>query len=216
MTAKNAVEKRKNSRLPKNPRKYLTPRQRELVAAFNGDLSSAARSIGMDPDNAREMYNKYALVREHIKKKQDVATIECGKRMGRDMAVTTANVLKELSRLAFFDPRKLFNADGTPKHITELDDDTAMSVAGLDVEDIVVGSGQDRKQIGVVRKYKIADKGRNLERLGNYLGMFIQRTANLPPDFLSRPLEDQQYFCQHGYYPDDTALQREQPSLPGS
>lgn len=86
--------------------------------------------------------------------------------------VTVERVLKEAARIALFDPRKLLNDDGTPKGLHELDDDTAAAIAGLDVLEEFEGSGQDRVQVGVVKKYKIADKNAALEKLFKYLGMY--------------------------------------------
>lgn len=87
------------------------------------------------------------------------------------LGVTAGNVLQELARLAFFDPRKLFNPDGTAKQITELDDETAAGVAGLDVHEIMRDGAGDCTRI-LIKKYKLVDKGQNLERLGKHLGLF--------------------------------------------
>lgn len=85
--------------------------------------------------------------------------------------VTVERVLAEIARLAFFDPRQLFNDDGTPRAIKDLDDDTARAIAGLDVMSI----GNREQGIGEVVKFKLADKGANLERLGRFLKMFTDR-----------------------------------------
>ena len=71
-------------------------------------------------------------------------------------------------------PRKFFNPDGSPKHITELDDDTAAGLAGLEVKELFEGSGEHKCCYGLVKKIRIADKGINLERLGKYLNLFKQ------------------------------------------
>jgi phage terminase small subunit len=86
----------------------------------------------------------------------------------RRVEITQDRVLQEYARLAFFDPRKLFNDDGTPIPIHELDIDTAAAIAGLDVEEITL----DKEKIGTVRKYKIANKGHALDSVGRHLGMF--------------------------------------------
>jgi phage terminase small subunit len=77
---------------------------------------------------------------------------------------------------AFTQIRKFFNADGTAKDITELDDDTAPSLAGIEVDEIWEGRGEDRKKVGETKKFKIADKGINLERLGKHLKLFTDKT----------------------------------------
>lgn len=82
--------------------------------------------------------------------------------------------LLEASRLALFDPRKLFFDDGTPKPITALDDDTAAALAGLDVFEEFEGSGEDRKLVGYTKKYKVADKNSALEKLFKHHGLYKQ------------------------------------------
>ena len=89
--------------------------------------------------------------------------------------ITQDRVLQEFARLGFFDPRKLFNADGSPKDITDLDDDTAAAVAGLEVMEVYEGRGDDRAFVGYVKKYKLADKKGALDSLAKHLGMFIER-----------------------------------------
>ena len=79
--------------------------------------------------------------------------------------VTLDQVVREAARLALFDPRKLFSADGTPIAIQDLDDDTAACIAGLDV--VNMGSGD---QIGQVLKYKLAPKGQAIDTLMKHLG----------------------------------------------
>ncbi len=85
--------------------------------------------------------------------------------------ISVERVLTEIARLAFFDPRKLFDADGKPVHVSQLDDDTAAAVAGLDI----VTQGNQEIGFAEVLKVKLADKSRNLELLGKYLKMFVER-----------------------------------------
>lgn len=88
------------------------------------------------------------------------------------MELTTERTLREIARVAYFDPRKMFHEDGTPKGITELDDDTAAAIAGLDVLEEFDGTGQDRVLIGHIKKYKIADKNSALEKAMKHLGEY--------------------------------------------
>lgn len=85
---------------------------------------------------------------------------------------SAARVLLEASRLALFDPRKLFFDDGMPKPITALDDDTAAALAGLEVVEEFEGSGEDRKFVGYTKKYKVADKNSALEKLFKHHGLY--------------------------------------------
>jgi len=90
---------------------------------------------------------------------------------GRASEVKLQHIAAELARLAFFDVRRLVNADGTPKNLHEIDEDTARAIAGIDV----VSVGNAELGVGQVLKFKLADKGANLERLAKLLGMFVER-----------------------------------------
>ena len=89
--------------------------------------------------------------------------------------ITQDRVLQEYARLAFFDPRKLFCDGGKPKDITELDDDTAAALAGLDMQEAYEGVGESREFVGYVKKYKLANKLGALDSLGKHLGMFSEK-----------------------------------------
>ena len=85
--------------------------------------------------------------------------------------ITADRVLQEIAKLAFLDPRKLFNDDGFPRLVHELDDDTAAAIAGLDVAQI----GNSEMGVGSVLKYKLADKKGSLELLGKHLKLFTDK-----------------------------------------
>jgi phage terminase small subunit len=89
--------------------------------------------------------------------------------------VTIERVLAEYAKLGFFDPRKLFHDDGKPKDITELDDETAAAVAGLDIQEVYEGFGEDRVFVGYTKKYKLTDKKTALDSMAKYLGMFTEK-----------------------------------------
>ena len=89
--------------------------------------------------------------------------------------ITKDMVLRELARVAFFDPRKLYHEDGKPVGLYNLDDDTAAAIAGVDMlEEYDYDDGQ-RVFVGYTKKYKLADKLRALEMLGKHLGMFTDK-----------------------------------------
>lgn len=96
--------------------------------------------------------------------------------------ITQDRVLREYAKLGFFDPRKLFNADGSPREIADLDDDTAAAIAGLDVLEVYEGTGADRVFTGYIKKYKIANKIGALDSIAKHLGMFIDRQEITGPD----------------------------------
>lgn len=91
-----------------------------------------------------------------------------------NLEISTERILKERARLAFYDPRKLFDGDGKPIPIHLLDDDTAAALAGLDVHEEYAGTGEDRVFIGYTKKYKLPDKNSSLTALEKIKGMYEQ------------------------------------------
>jgi phage terminase small subunit len=97
----------------------------------------------------------------------------------KKLDITADRVLQELARLAFYDPRNFFNDNGSLKQVRELDDDTAMALAGMEVNELFAGRGEDREMTGYAKKFKLADKGQNLERLGRHLKLFTDKVENV-------------------------------------
>lgn len=82
--------------------------------------------------------------------------------------LTTERTLREIARLAYADPRKFYNADGTLKQVHELDDDTAATIASVELEEIKA----DGVVIGMTRKVKQWDKNAALEKAMKHLGEY--------------------------------------------
>lgn len=95
----------------------------------------------------------------------------------RDKLTTKAelsveDVLNKLRALMMFDVRHLFGADGSPLPITELPDDVAAAIAGLEVAEIYEGSGDARVFVGHLKKYKLINRVDVLEKAMKYHGLF--------------------------------------------
>lgn len=88
--------------------------------------------------------------------------------------ITQDQIIKELSNIAFFDIRKLFNTDGTLKRVHELDDASAAAIASIEVVDIG-GDGQ----LTLSKKFKTAGKLKALELLGVNIGMFVRKVEDV-------------------------------------
>lgn len=99
----------------------------------------------------------------------------------RKLDVSVERIAVELARIGFFDPRDLFDDDGEPLPISELSEDAARAIAGLDVEDVFEGRGEDRMQTGRVKKYKIASKLKALELMANWKRMLVERVETGKP-----------------------------------
>lgn len=143
----------------------LTPKQATFVDEYLKDLNSTQAAIraGYSARNAGK-------IGPELLGKTRIAAEIAARMAAREKRteITQDRVLLEIARLALFDPRKLFKEDGSPKGITELDDDTAAAIAGLDV----VATGNAETGVGQVMKIKIADKNAALEKLARHLGMY--------------------------------------------
>lgn len=98
-------------------------------------------------------------------------------RLAEKADLKAERVIRGLCCSAFFDPRKLFNSDGSLKQVTELDDETAGGLASMEVEKLYEHFGKgNAKQIGTVTKIKCKDEIRALELLGKHFKMFTDKT----------------------------------------
>lgn len=83
--------------------------------------------------------------------------------------VSLEKTLTQVNRLAMYDARNLFNEDGSPKQISELDDATAAAIEGVEVLEQYEGSGDERRFVGYLKKYRLAKKTPALEMLMKHL-----------------------------------------------
>jgi phage terminase small subunit len=155
------------------PPPKLTPKQlifkAEYLVSFNA--AKAAIAAGYSAKAAKEQGARL-LTNAHI---SSAIEEELNKRLER-LEISADKVLQQIARLAFYDIRKLYNADGTLKPITELDDLTQVAICGIEVERLYehFGKGQ-AKSTGTLTKIKLADRGINLERLGRHLKLFTDK-----------------------------------------
>jgi phage terminase small subunit len=89
--------------------------------------------------------------------------------------VTAERVIAELGRVAFSDLGSLYHSDGTLKGVHEWSEDARRAVAGIESEEIYEGFGQDRQNIGDLRKVKLWSKNHALETLARHFKLLIDR-----------------------------------------
>ncbi len=143
----------------------LTPKQAAFVDEHAVDMNATQAAIraGYSKRTAKEQATRL-LSNVHV-----AAAIAEGRAARSErVGITADRVLQELARVAFFDIRKALNPDGTMKPLSELDDDTAAAIAGIDLSEIRDGEGTP---IGVLKKIKIADKLAALDKLARNLGL---------------------------------------------
>lgn len=156
------------ARAPVDPETGVTVQQERFAAEFvkTGNLSAAYR-IAYDTEkmqpasiwvaSSRLMDNaKVALRIEHYR-------LFATKRL----EVSVGRIALEAARIAFFDPRELFDDDGKPIPITELPEDVARVIGSLDVQNIEIGG----KNVGRTVKYRMLNKLGALELLARWKKM---------------------------------------------
>lgn len=149
-----------NKNLPAPEDRPLSPRQQRFVEEYIIDLNAtqAARRAGYSQKNAK-VSGSTQLSKPNIQKAIAKATAARSQRT----AITADRVVRELARIAFGDPRKLLNDDGTLKPLHELDDDTAATISSFEMTEL----GEAK-----LSKAKVWDKNAALDKLMRHLGAY--------------------------------------------
>lgn len=142
----------------------MTPKQKRFCEEYLIDLNSTQAAI-------RAGYSgktSYSIGQENLNKPEISNAIQqlMQERQSRTQ-ITQDRVLKELSRIAFFDIRKLYKEDGSLKKPNELDDDAAAVLSGIDIVEMAGGE----EAFGFTKKVKIFDKNSALTLAMRHLGM---------------------------------------------
>jgi phage terminase small subunit len=108
--------------------------------------------------------------------------------------LTTDAVLKNLAQAVYFDPRKLFKADGTLKTVTELDDDTAMALQSFEVVETSIPGKPDEDgkatyTQGFTSKIKWLDKNQARDQANKILGQYKDKVEVSVSDDFVKALE---------------------------
>lgn len=119
----------------------LTPKQERFVAEYLIDLNATQAAVRAGY-SARTAASQGA----RLLKQSGVARAVQAAQQARAVRteITQDRVLQELARIAFFDIRRLYRADGSMKDPCELDADTAAALASIEVkEELERGGGED-------------------------------------------------------------------------
>jgi hypothetical protein len=88
-------------------------------------------------------------------------------------------VIRQLVRLGFSDIRQFYREDGQLKEIWEMDQYEAAAIESIEVEELFAGRGDDRHQIGRLKKIKLQPKMPALEALMRHLGIGTKFEVNV-------------------------------------
>jgi phage terminase small subunit len=150
-------------------RQDLPPRYRRFVANIVAGQSGkdAAKNAGFAPKSA-EVTASRLLTNAKVK-----AAIEHEmEKVERAAIATKTKVLLELSRLSLTDVGQAFNADGSFKKLQDMPVDVRRCIAGIEVEELFEGKGEERQQVGFIKKIKFWDKNIALTNMGRHYKLF--------------------------------------------
>jgi phage terminase small subunit len=103
--------------------------------------------------------------------------------------VTAAEVLTELKRIGFVDIRGAFEEDGSLKPLSQIPEDVARCLSGIDISDERVYTDGDSTPTTIrIKKIKMLDKIKALELLGKSLAMFTDKVEVGMSDALAERL----------------------------
>jgi phage terminase small subunit len=137
---------------------------REYVCEENG-TKAYLRVYKCSYDSARSGASSL-LTKSNIQVRLEELREERNKRL----EISADRVLRELSKLAFYDPRGFFDEDGRLKPISEIDPDQAAVIGGI--ETIHKVTGEESDGMTVLTKIKLPEKKGALELIGRNLNMW--------------------------------------------
>lgn len=158
----------------------LSPKQARFVDEYLVDLNATQAAIraGYAPTNADVVGPRL------VGKSWIAEAIQAGiKQRSLRTNITQDRVLQELGRIAFFDIRKIYRDDGSLKAPSELDDESAAVLAGIDVVEMaggmkIEGDGAMQHVPMYTKKAKIPDKVAALALAMRHLGMLTEKVEH--------------------------------------
>lgn len=167
----------------------LTKRQECFVAEYLIDLNATQAAIraGYSPKRANAMGH------ENLTKPDITAAVQAAMAARSQRTEITADrVLQEYAKLAFLDPRRFYDADGSLIPVQRLPADVAAALAGMDIVLEKAGTDEEGKtQYAETKKIKFTDKKAALDSIARHLGMFIDKsetTARLEVTQITRKI----------------------------
>ena len=167
----------------------LNPRARAFVAEFKIDRNATQAAIraGFSAKTARQAGARL-LSKAHVKAALSVQAVT----QEREAAITADRVLQELARISLSDSRRLFDENGKLKAIKDWSLEDSACVASIKVTRRIVEKATDERPAVIEETHdiKLWDKVASLAKVGQHLGMFVERSQQLGPD--GRPIDPRQ------------------------
>jgi phage terminase small subunit len=161
----------------------LTAKQRRFVDEYLVDLNATQAAIraGYSSKTACEQSSRL------LANVKVAEAVQASMRARENRThITQDRVLQELARVAFFDIRRLYNADGSMKRPDQMDDEAAAVLSGVDVTEQqtfeVDEDGNPHAVPTITKKAKVFDKMSALTLAMRHLGMLKDKLEHSGPD----------------------------------
>ena len=156
MAAKKRVEAGRSKQSAEERRVLFT----EAYLSNGENALQAAISAGFSPKTAGSQGSRL------LKNVEVLSMINSRRAQVTEAAgINTERLMVEIARVAFSDPRKVTNQNGTVKRLHELDDDTAAAVSSFEIDDK-----------GAI-KYKFWDKNSSIDKAAKIMGLYEKDNA---------------------------------------
>lgn len=147
----------------------LTPKQQMFVKEYLVDLNATQAAIRAGY-SAKTSEQQGARLLVNVKV---AAEIQKGmNKRAEKIELTSERVLKEIAHSAFLDPIELFADDGSLLPLKQMPEHARRAIAGIEVEELFAGKGDERQMIGYLKKIKLVSKEGTLTLAGKHLKLF--------------------------------------------
>ncbi len=154
------------------PRVSTADRHALFVDAYMADMNATKAAIAAHYSEKTAYSAGHRLLR-HVEVQRAIEAKR--KELATARGITREKILDEMAKIAFSDPRAMFDEDGHLIPIHKLSDAAAGAIASIEVDTVrvsKVGEGESAsKVITFATKVKCWDKGKQLENLLKHLGM---------------------------------------------
>lgn len=188
--SKTAAKKPETRVKPGTTKEAAEARKVRFIEAYiaNGENAlAAATEVGYSPKTAQSQGAR--LLRDVFVS----AGIDARRKiLAKKFMLRTEDVLRELARIVYADPRKAFDEKGNLLPVNEWPDEVAAMIASVESDEIFEGSGAERICIGHTKKVKLWDKNSAIDKAMKHLGQYEQDNlqkgpfADMTPDALDR------------------------------
>lgn len=150
------------------PGRQLTRKQELFVDAYieSYSLAAAARKAGMSDGHARALINTPRIRQAILARRRQLLD---------EAKLSTLDVIQQVARMAFVDPRRIIGPDGNLVPFHELPDDVAFAIqsveADVTMEEVETPDGIEYRP-HTTYKVKFADRNSAADKLMRHLGLY--------------------------------------------